>query len=168
MTAPVEGAASPPRRCGRAGWIALILSLLLNVFFVGGLVYSRFAAEPPPSPQQRFLMMAGELNLSADQRKDLRDVARVIRQKSQDLRQTNQPLIKEILEELEKPQPDRDKLSALFAKVSDNRQKFQADIGAVMLAYLETLTQDQRKEFVERSRRRQESLGNRMKRWMER
>lgn len=167
MTAPIEGATNPPRRCGRVGSIALILSLLLNVFFVGGLVYSKFAAGPPPSPQQRFLAMAGDLDLSPDQRKDLREVARVIRQKSQDLRQTNQPLIKEIWEELEKPQPDRDKLTQLFAKVSDNRQKSQADIGAAMIAYLATLTQDQRKDFVERSRRRQESLENRMKRWTE-
>lgn len=50
MSAPMEGAPSQSQSKGRLVMVALALSLALNVFFVGGLVYGKFMRPGPGGP----------------------------------------------------------------------------------------------------------------------
>jgi uncharacterized membrane protein len=154
MTAPPEGATSPPRSKGRLVTVALALSLALNVFFIGGLLYSKLVPPTPP-----LIALGRELNLTPDQRKEFQSFVQVVRKRGAALRDTNGKVSLQIWDELSQPKPDEQKLTALFAEVADNRRDYQTAVASGLLPFLETLTPEQRQRFVEISRRRQEGAG---------
>ena len=162
MTVPIEGAAGQPPKKGRLVKVALVLSLALNVCFIAGLVYSKVVMEhwrgPPP-----LQTLAGELNLTQDQRKTFRAFTQVVREHGMALRDANTKLGAQIWDELSKPQPDPDKISQLFTQVADNRRDFQTDVSKALLPFLESLTADQRTKFIEIAKRRQDNIANRMR-----
>ena len=82
MTAPLEGAKSLPRSGGRLVKVVLGLSLALNVFFVGGLLYSKFVRPTPP-----LIALGRELDLAPDQRKAFQGFLQVVRSKGAALRE---------------------------------------------------------------------------------
>lgn len=157
MTAPAEGATSPPRSKGRLLKVALALSLALNVCFVGGLVYSKFVRPTPP-----LLALGRELNLAPDQRKAFQGFLQVVRGKGVELRENNLKLSQQIWDELSQPKPDPQKLTALFAEVANNRRDYQTAVGTALLPFLETLSVEQRERFIEISKHRQ-AVANRMR-----
>ena len=150
MTAAAE-TSNPSVWRGRGIWIALALSVTLNVFFLGGLVWSMMA--PPPAPPQDFAQRLGSaargLDLSPDQRKAFRSFAVAARDIRGELRSSNAPLMRGIWDEMAKPQPD----TALIAKLGDqaleNRREFQRKMSSNLLTFLATLSPDQRKRFTE-------------------
>jgi uncharacterized membrane protein len=154
MTAPPEGATSPPRSRGRLVTVALALSLALNVCFIGGLVYSKLV--PPTAP---LVALGRELNLTPDQRKEFQSFVQVVRKRGTALRETNSKVGLQIWDELSQPKPDEQKLTALFAEVANNRRDYQTAVASGLLPFLETLTPEQRQRFVEFSKRRQEGAG---------
>ena len=157
MTAPLEGATSPPRSQGRLVKVALALSLVLNVFFVGGLVYSKFV-QPAP-----LVALGRQLNLEPDQRKAFQSFLQVVRRKGAALRDTNSKVSAQIWEELSQPKPDEQKLTALFTEVATNRHEYQMAVGSAIIPFLETLTSEQRARFVEISKRRQDAMAGRLR-----
>jgi|SRR5579859_3594865 uncharacterized membrane protein len=158
MTAPAEGVTSPPRPQGRLVKVALALSLVLNVFFVGGLLYSKFVRPTPP-----LIALGKELNLEPDQRKAFQSFVQVVRRKGRDLRETNLGLGQQIWDELSQPKPDAQKLTSLFTEVANNRHDYQTAVSTALLPFLETLNVEQRQRFVEIGKRRQDALANRMR-----
>src|SRR5258708_37553896 len=67
MTSLAE-AAPKSRARGRLVWVALALSLTLNVFFVFGLLWFQVAGQPMQTPAERVAATASELNLTPEQR----------------------------------------------------------------------------------------------------
>src|ERR671936_498952 len=88
-------------------WLALALSLTLNVFFVAGLVWSQAAEPRIPPPAERLARAASELNLSPDQRQAFEQFVQAVRQRTEQLRDSNQPLIQRVWDELATAHPDR-------------------------------------------------------------
>jgi len=140
-----------PERSGRR-WIVriiLALSLTLNLCFIAGLAYTKFATEEWMSPQQRVAALASDLKLSAEQRQSFREMIQVLRLKGQSLRATNAELAAQVITELGKPQPDQDTLTRLFGQIADNRRQFQFQVGTALGAFFTKLTPEQRTHFVE-------------------
>ncbi len=158
MTAPIEGATSPPRPKGRLVKVALALSLALNVFFIGGLLYSKFV-----HPTLPLIRLGRELNLEPDQRKAFQSFIQVVRAKGSGLRDANLALGRQIWDELSQPKPDPQKLSSLLTEIANNRRDYQTAVGAALLPFLETLSIEQRQRFIEIGKRRQDAMANRMR-----
>ena len=67
MTMAAE-AAIGAKRHGHGLWVALALSVTLNVFLVGGLVWAMLGTERMGPPTQRFLAIGRSLDLNDGQR----------------------------------------------------------------------------------------------------
>jgi len=161
MTAPLEGATSPPLSKGRLVKVGLALSLALNVFFIGGLLYSKFVRPTPP-----LVALGRELDLAPDQRQAFQGFLKVVRSKGAELRENNLKVGQQIWDELSQPKPDPQKLTVLFADYANNRRDYQTAIGTALLPFLETLNAEQRQRFIEISKHRQ-AVANRMRQLMQ-
>ena len=133
----------------RLVWIALALSLVVNVFFVGGLLWVKLSIHPPMPPLERMLHIGQSLNLNDDQRIALDQFLRVIRLRGRFLRETNQPLLERIWTELAKPAPDDDAIAKLGAEIEQNRNAFQHELAMVLLTFVKTLTPEQRAKLAD-------------------
>ena len=161
MTVPAEGTAGQPGKKGRLVKVVLALSLALNIFFIGGLVYTKIVMEHWRRPP--LLALANELKLTPDQRKTFREFAQAVRTGGMALREANSKLGAQIWDELSKPQPDQDKIAQVLTQVADNRRNFQAIVAKALLPFLESLTPEQRAKFIEIAKRRQDFVANRMR-----
>jgi len=137
--------------------VVLGLSLALNVFFIGGLLYSKFVRPTPP-----LIALGRELDLAPDQRKAFQGFLQVVRSKGAALREDNLKLGQQIWDELAQQKPNPQKLAALFGDVANNRRDYQTAVGSALLPFLETLNVEQRQRFIEVSKRRQ-AVANRMR-----
>ena len=147
--------AEPSRRSGWRGrliWIALALSLTLNVFFIGGLVLVKLSMHPPLPPIERMQRLGRALNLNDDQRMAFDQFVRVIRLRGRFARETNQPLLDRAWTEVSKPSPDEDTLAKLGTEISKNRQAFQQEATTALIAFVKTLSPEQRTKLAEIAR----------------
>lgn len=143
-------------RRGWAIWIALALSLTLNVFVLGGLFWSMMAPRhmPPPPAADRLVAAARTLDLTPAQQDALRQFARTARDLRRGLADTNTPIFHQLWSEMAKPQPDQAEISQLADSALENRRAFQHKMTANVMAFLATLTPDQRQRFAEMAMRR--------------
>lgn len=140
------------RRTGRHGRllrIALALSLTLNVFFVGGLIWVKTFMHPPPPPLERMQRLGDTLNLSADQHRAFEQFVRTIRQHARTAREANLPLLRQIWAEIAKPTPDDDQVAKLGEQVNGNRAAFQREVSVALLSFIKTLTPEQRGQLAQ-------------------
>ena len=149
MTSLAETEAKAGGR-GRLLWVALVLSLTLNVFFIGGLVWSR--VDRPPTPAQRFEQIARDLSLSEQQRDAFRQFVAEMRQHTRQMRQSNHPLFQQIWEEFGKPQPDQALVTKLIEQSTQNRHAYQLAMATSLGHFLATLSPAQRTQFIELTR----------------
>lgn len=163
MTSIAESDAKPRLR-GRLLWVALALSLTLNVFFVSGLVWSRMTGERFMTPAERLAQTESELGLNADQRVAFQRFIAGVRQRGQSLREHNRPLIGSVWEELAKPQPDQDAIARAVDQATENRRMYQKDMTAGMTAFLATLSPAQRQQFVELAKRPRDERAHHIRR----
>jgi uncharacterized membrane protein len=133
---------------GRLVWVALALSLTLNVFFIGGLVWVKTFMRPPPF-SERLHAFGHTLHMTGPQRQAFEQFIRELRQHARAAREANQPLLAQIWTELAKPSPDNDLVTKLGAQVNDNRTAFQKEASSELLAFLKTLTPEQRAHIGE-------------------
>lgn len=148
MTSLAEGEAKSLLR-GRLVWLALALSLTLNVFFIAGLIWSRMEIEHPPSFAERIVRAGAALNLSSDQRDAFQHFAQTVQDRTKEMRESNQPLFRHAWEEMAKPQPDQALINGLLDQTSDNRRTYQKDVAAAITAFLGNLSPEQRAQFIE-------------------
>jgi len=148
MTTPAESGPQARSR-GRLVWVALALSVILNLMFIGGLFWIRTAVHPPPGPAERFLLAAGELDLSADQKKSVQELIFQVRQLNRKLRDSNKPLIDDIWNEVIKTQPDQAQIDRLVDQASENRHLYQKEMTVALGRFILALTPEQRSHFVE-------------------
>lgn len=141
---------------GRLVWVALALSLTLNIFFVFGLLWFQVAGEPMHTPAERVAATANELNLSAGQRGAFQQFVHEVQERSRLLRDSNQPLIQQVWDELAKPQPDQALVARLVDEATENRHAYQKDMAAVLGQFLAILSPEQRAQFIELAKRPQD------------
>jgi uncharacterized membrane protein len=146
----------------RLVWAALALSLALNVFFIGGAVWIRMHVPHGPGgspfgppPHERIEAVARDLSLDAAQRGAFERFVRDTRQETRQVREANQKLGDAAWEEMVKLQPDQDLLRRLFDEVSANRREYQTGMTRALLDFLGTLSPEQRRQFIELARDRQ-------------
>ena len=155
MTSLAEAAPKSSAR-GRLVWIALALSLTLNVFFVFGLLWFQVAGQLMQTPAERVAATANELNLTAEQRGAFQQFVSEVQERSRLLRDSNQPLIQQVWDELAKPQPDQALIARLVDEATENRHAYQKDMAAVLGQFLAVLSPEQRAQFVELAKRPQD------------
>ena len=134
------------------------MSLALNVFFVGGLAYSKFVRQTPS-----LMRLGRELDLEPDQRNAFQSFVQVVRSKGAALRDANVAVGQHIWDELSQPKPDAQKLGTLLTEIANNRRDYQMAVGTALLPFLETLNIEQRQRFIEIGKRRQDAMSNRMR-----
>ncbi len=142
-------------------WVALALSLTLNICFLGGLGWSVWQRHAE-APMVRFLAIARDLKLDPAQRASMQQFTRTIRERGRVLRQSNEPLLQQIWLEMAKPQPDQALVARLSEQVTDNRRAFQKDASTALATFLATLNPEQRAEFAAVAMRRNDQVTKRL------
>jgi uncharacterized membrane protein len=150
----------------RLVWVALALSLALNVFFVGGAVWVRMHVHHglggPPfgrPPHERIEAIARDLSLDPAQRSAFDRFIRDARKETKQVREANEKLSDSAWDEMLKPQPDQDLLRRVFDEISTNRREYQTGMTATLLDFLGKLSPDQRRQFVDIARNRKNGRG---------
>ena len=148
MTSLVE----PVQRSGwraRLVWIALALSLTLNVFFVGGLTWMKLSERLPLPPMERMQRLGQALDLTDDQHLAFDQFLRVVRMRGAFFHETNQPLLERMWTEMAKPTPDDEAITKLGSTIDQNRQTYQHEIAAAFQTFLKSLNTEQRTKLAQ-------------------
>jgi uncharacterized membrane protein len=141
-------------------WVALTLSLLLNLCFVAGALWIRIQGPPPPaSPAERLQRVGAELALDPQQRRAFDQYFENVRAHMQQMRDTVEPLMSAAWSELAKPDADQATAARLFDEAGQARRSLQRELLAPTLAFLATLSPEQRAKFVELFHQRPRSWG---------
>lgn len=152
-------------RSGSRGWLlwlALVVSLVLNAFLIGTLVWW-VTASRMLTPAERFQQIGRELKLSEDQRDAFQQFIIEMRRNGRQLRESNEPLIQKIWQEQAKPQPDLATIDQLIDQSNENRRVFQKTMAAALTHFLANLSPDQRSQFVQLTDRHQDQVANRLR-----
>jgi uncharacterized membrane protein len=129
-------------------WVAVSLSLALNVFFVGGALWTRFHTPPPLTREERFDQVSAALALDPQQRQDFARYSRTMHGWLQELHNKSQPLFRAVWSEVSKPQADEAKVMQLLDQAMQLRRGYQGKITAATIVFLKTLSPEQRAEFI--------------------
>ncbi|HEV8016096.1 MAG TPA: periplasmic heavy metal sensor [Stellaceae bacterium] len=141
---------------GRLVWLALALSLTLNVCFLGGLAWMRL--HPPPPPLVRMEHFAGTLNLNDDQHHAFDQFLRTIRVRGRYVRETNQALTDDLWDEIAKPTPDSAAIAKLADQINSNREGFQRDVSAALDVFVKTLSPEQRAQLAGKAKAQDDAI----------
>jgi uncharacterized membrane protein len=156
VTEAIVAAPRPRQWRSRLTLVLLALSLALNVFFIGGVFWLKSQAmRAQMSPPERARLVARQLSLDDTQRAAFDQFIKTARQRTRELHETSTPLIEQAWGELAKPNPDEALLDRLAAESADNRRRYQVDLGHALRSFLATLSDEQRRTFVELLRQRQ-------------
>lgn len=140
------------RRSGRHHLmrIALALSLVLNLCFIGGAVWTRMQAPPPhPGIVERFRQIEAGLALDPQQRQAFDRYTAAIEARLRLMRRHMGPLFGEAWAEMAKPQATPADVMQIFDRTQAERRAFEQDLTAATLAFLARLSPAQRQKFVE-------------------
>ena len=141
-------------------WVVLTLSLVLNLCFVAGALWTRFqASAPPASPAERLQRVGAELALDPRQRQAFERYSETLRTHMQQMRETVEPMMNAAWAELAKPAADQATAARLFDDAGQARRSLQRELLAPTLAFLATLSPEQRAKFVELFHQRPKALG---------
>lgn len=153
VTAGPTPATGWPRR--RLLLALLVVSVVLNLFFVAGAVWTRWHAPAPwQSPAQRYQQMATQLDLDPRQRIGFDAYVAAMRVRTEKMREQVAPLIGSAWEEIAKPQADVAHVMRLFDEASEKRREFQREATGQTLDLLAILSPAQRSKFVALARER--------------
>ena len=140
-------------------WILLAASLLLNVFFAGGVVYSKMTAEQlRDEPAARFDFVVDELGLSEAERDGLMDLRESARAQREEMRREGRPLREALLEEIAKPDFDQDRVDDLLRQRSVLFVSFLGGVMADTHDFLATLEPESKREFLAMMKRERRFL----------
>jgi uncharacterized membrane protein len=151
VTAGPTPATGWPRR--RLLLALLVVSVVLNLFFVAGAAWTRWHAQAP-SPAQRYQQMAAELGLVPEQRTGFDRYVAAMRTRTERMREQVAPLIGAAWGEIAKPQADVAQVMRLFDEAAEKRREFQREATAQTLDFLAILSPTQRGKFVALARER--------------
>ena len=141
-------------------WVALTLSLVLNLCFVAGAVWIRIQGPAVPvSPAERLQRVGSELALDPQQRQAFDQYSENVRAHMQQMRDTVEPLMSAAWSELAKPDADQATAARLFDEAGQARRSLQRELLTPTLTLLATLSPEQRAKFVELFHQRPRSWG---------
>jgi len=130
-------------------WIALALSLVLNLCFVAGALWIHIQGPAlPASPAERLQRIGAELALDPQQRQAFERYSETVRTHMQQMRETAEPLMNAAWSELAKPDADQATAARLFDEAGQARRSLQRELLTPTLAFLATLSPEQRAKFV--------------------
>lgn len=133
----------------------LIVSAVLNVFFVAGAAWTRL--HPPAEiagMEPHYDQMANRLQLDAQQRAGFSKYVAAMRARTDKMREQIDPVINEAWAEVAKPQADVSQIMRLFDDAAEKRRAFQREAAVQTLDFLSILNPAQRATFVEIARER--------------
>ncbi|MGC2414234.1 MAG: periplasmic heavy metal sensor [Stellaceae bacterium] len=149
---PVAATGWPRRRLLVA---LLVISALLNVFFVAGAVWTRLEAPVRwVSTEQRYQQMAAQLDLTPQQRAAFDGYVDAMRARTEKMHQEIRPLIASTWDEMAKPDADVGQITGRFDEASGEWRQFQRESTAQTLDFLAILSPAQRSKFVVIARER--------------
>ena len=141
-------------------WVALTLSLVLNLCFVAGALWIHIQGpSPPATPAERLQRIGAELALNPQQRQAFERYSENLRTHMQQMRETVEPLMSAAWSELAKPDADPAAAARLFDEAGQARRGLQREMLAPTLTFLATLSPEQRAKFVELFHQRPRSWG---------
>ena len=129
----------------RLPWIALALSVALNVFlgaFLAGEVWNR-PRRPEPAE------VARALDLTPEQREAFQRFRQRAREENQRFREEARPAIRRSWSELAKQNPDETVLAQSYDQALARRREMHAATLRELRGFLQTLTPEQRHRYVE-------------------
>lgn len=129
----------------------LVLSLLLNIFLVGGLgggLYEWFAHHKPDEAAQPHGMRAAMLELPQPKRHQLRQLLRLTRVDSQPLIIEGRDARAEVAKQLHALTLDQAALDAALAKARDADVALRAKVDKTLADFAGTLTPDERMKLA--------------------
>jgi uncharacterized membrane protein len=141
-------------------WVALTLSLVLNLCFVAGALWIRIQGPAlPASPAERLQRIGAALALDPQQRQAFERYSETVRTHMQQMRETVEPMMSAAWAELAKPDADQATAARLFDEAGQTRRGLQRELLAPTLAFLATLSPEQRAKFVELFHQRPRAWG---------
>lgn len=162
MTSVADGGTATASR-GRLLWVALILSLLVNAFFLGSAAWW-VSSWHHMTPAERFQQVVRELQLNNDQRDAFQVFVITARRGTRQLFENNRPLLGKVWAELGKPKPDQDEIAKLVDEATSNRRAYQKSMTAALAQFLGDLSPEQRARFVNLTQQKHNPISWRLRR----
>jgi uncharacterized membrane protein len=139
----------------RVGWsrsrilsAVLAVSLVLNVLFVAGAVWSRIEEPPARSLDQRFERIGGQMDLDAAQRVAFDRFIAEMRARRDKVQRQVVPIYRSAWDAAGKPAMDGTEVAQLFEEAYGERLRLNRETTARMIDFLQTLSPGQRGRFV--------------------
>lgn len=134
--------------------VALILSLALNCFIVGGVVMTawHFRHPPMPPPDMAVDALAGGAGLSPSETADLLSFARSVHLDAAITRAQNEPLGSSYLSELMQPNPRKDVLDKIESQIRSNKVSMHQKVSDDFINWFRQLDLQKRRFIIERIR----------------
>ncbi len=130
-------------------WILLAASLLLNVFFAAGVIYSKMTAERlRDEPAARFDFVVDELGLGEAERGRLIALRETAFARRDEMRREGRHLREELFKEMAKPDFDQARIEALLHQRSVLFVTFLGGVMAETHDFLATLEPERKREFM--------------------
>jgi uncharacterized membrane protein len=136
-------------------WVVLALSLALNLCFAAGALWVRL--HPPVfrlTPEQRLQQMATELALDPQQQLAFAQYSQTMHRRLTEMREAVRPMVRAAWTEVKRPQADEAKVMQLLDQAAETRRGFLRQMTATTLAFMTTLSPQQRGKFVELAHQR--------------
>ncbi|MHA1600533.1 MAG: Spy/CpxP family protein refolding chaperone [Alphaproteobacteria bacterium] len=124
-------------------WILLAVSVVANIFFAGGAIYTLSARSGNAVKQ-----VIRELDLTPAQRDGLLALREGVAVRRAAMTGMRGGLRKAMLAEIGNPTFDRERVTVLVGEWSDQRRAYFVDLAENLHAYVATLTPEQRETFL--------------------
>lgn len=127
----------------------IVVSVVLNLFFVAGAAWTRLNRAPPVGGfEQRFQQMAGQLNLDPQQKIAFDRYAATVQSARENLRRQMAPVFEAVQQEIAQPRPDVAHIRQLLDQAAETRRRFQQEAVMQTLRFVATLSAEQRTKFI--------------------
>lgn len=137
-------------------WIALALSLSLNVFFVSGLHSPSVGSNEIVAPQDRDKQLVEQMRLTDPQREAYQYYRQQLRDLTGTIRLDNQDDSDAYWDQLSSATPNMEQLKALLERLNRRRTDMQIRQTAATVDFLSLLDPDQRSILIDATHRQQD------------
>jgi uncharacterized membrane protein len=132
----------------------LAVSLVLNILFIAGAVWSRVEEPARRTLDQRFEAIGAQLDLDARQRAAFDILLAEMRRRSDRVQQQVGPLYRAAWDAAGKPAMDPAQVLQAFETAFDERRRVNRETTVRMIDFLQMLSPEQRGRFVALARER--------------
>lgn len=146
----MAGAAGNRAGWSRSGILAAVLavSLVLNLLFVAGAVWSRVEGPPARGLDQRFERIGAQLDLDSAQLAAFHKFIAEMRARRDKVQRQVVPLYRSAWDAAGKPAMDGAEVARMFETAYGERLRLNRETTAQMIDFLQALSPDQRSRFV--------------------